>query len=111
MLLMLLRPMCFLDCYQVGLRCGHVPRGHHHVTIVAPSSESLTHRRRHQHYIKDQPRRRERVSSYQMEVFDVAHGLLSTRELFARLPDLLCRTEQLRVGRDEPCWNGTTVAP
>jgi len=42
---------------------------------------------------------------------DVAHGLLSTRELFVRLPDLLCRSEQLRVGRDDLCWNGSALAP
>jgi len=51
------------------------------------------------------------VSALQREVVDVAHGLLSTREIFARLPDLLCRSEQMRVGRDEACWNGSDVAP
>jgi len=79
------------------------------MTTVAPTGESATHHHRHQHY-SDQ-RRRGRTTALYREVVDVAHGLLSTREMFARLPDLLCRNDQLRVGRDEACWNGSAVAP
>ena len=82
-------------------------------TVVAPSGES--HRHRHQHGRAGDQRRRGgggggRTSSFYREVVDEKHGLLPTRDIFARLPDLLCRSEQLRVGRDEPCWNGSAVA-
>jgi len=94
-----------------------VSRGHHerrHVTTtVAPSGESASHRHRHQHAAVDQRRRGGgggRTSSFYRGVVDVEHGLLSTRDMFARLPDLLCRSEQLRAGRDEPCWNGSAVS-
>ena len=91
-----------------------MPHGHHqrrHVTTtVAPSGESSTRRHRHQHSGGD-VRRHGQPSSLHREIVDVAHGLLSTREMFARLPELLCRNERLRVGRDEACWNGTAIAP
>jgi len=51
------------------------------------------------------------MSSLQREVVDIAHGLSNTRDMFARLPDLLCRSEHVRVGRDDACWNGSAVAP
>jgi len=95
---------------QVRSRCGIHDHRRRRATTMAPPVESQpTHHHRHQHHA--QAGRRGRDSTLQPSMMNVAHSLMSARETFVRLPDLLCRSEQLRVGRDEPCWNGSAIAP
>ena len=116
-------PNCFviyvveLEMYglrQVRSKCGHVVHGRRRSapTVATPVESATTrHRHRHDHHNDDDRRRGGRVTSLRRQFVDVAHGLLSTRELFVRLPHLLCRSDHLRVGRDDVCWNGTALAP
>jgi len=90
--------------------------------VATPGESTTRHRRRHEHHggggaaaaagaAGDDRRRGGRTTALRRQFVDVAHGLLSTRELFVRLPELLCRSSRLRVGRDDLCWNGTALAP